>query len=152
MRTLLKVLAVTSAVLAAGASESGSGEVPLCGGLQILQPRLPPGAVVGAWKLGIRTDAVAGLWKPGIRRGLWDGGRGGERGYKCRSRGCGRRRRARHRERCRHGHLQYAFGALASEAWEPPPARPASIAGIASGSSRLFLVARNEAGGDTRRS
>jgi hypothetical protein len=103
-----------------GRVESGNGEVPLCGGLQILQPRLPPGAVVGAWKLGIRTGAVTGLWKPGSRRGVWDGGRGRERGCKCRSRGCGRWRSARHRERCGHRHLQYAFGALGCEAWEGP--------------------------------
>jgi hypothetical protein len=55
-----------------GRVKSGNGDAPLCGGLQVLQPRLPSGAVFRAWKLGICTGAVTGLWKPGIRRGLWD--------------------------------------------------------------------------------
>ena len=104
--------------LGGGRVEPGNGEIPLCGGLQVLQPRLPPGAVVGPWKLGIRTGAVSGVWKSSIRRGFWDGGRGHERGCKRRSCGCCRRRSARHRERCRQRHLQYAFGALVCEGWE----------------------------------
>jgi hypothetical protein len=63
-----------------GRVKSGNGDVPLCGGLQVLQPRLPSGAAFRAWKLGIGTGAVTGLRKPGIRRGLWDAERRLERG------------------------------------------------------------------------
>jgi hypothetical protein len=79
MRTTLKFLAVTSAVLAAGASGPAIATYH-SGGIQVLQPRLPSGAVFRAWELDIGTGAVTGLWKPGIRRGLWDAERRLERG------------------------------------------------------------------------
>jgi hypothetical protein len=58
----------------------GNGDVPLCGRLQVLQPRLPSGAVFDARKLGICTGAITGVWKPGIGRGLWDAERRREGG------------------------------------------------------------------------
>ena len=63
-----------------GRVKSGNGDDSLRRGLQVLQPRLPCGAFVGAWKHGIRTGAIARVWKPGIRCGLWDAVRRAERG------------------------------------------------------------------------